>query len=215
MSMKPWRFRRALPYFLLILGAGMAVGAVASWVRPLPQPTKSVVAGPTPSAVKPKPSAVEAYTVAPDLPRYIEIPQIGVPKSRVMGLSTDTKQQIAVPNNLFDVGWYKQSGKPGEAGAMFMYGHVSGWQANGVFYNLYQLRAGDTVTVTRGDNAVFTYTVVATKRYPVSAVDMAAALAPVTRGRQGLNLMTCAGKMDEATGEFSERLVVFTSLVTE
>jgi sortase (surface protein transpeptidase) len=197
---------------LIIFGMGVAVSAVALWLCPLPHPPKSVIVGSTPSAVKPTRSAVDAYTVAADVPKYIEISRIGVPKSRVIGLGTDSKGQIATPGNLFDVGWYKDSTKPGVAGAMFMYGHVSGWQANGVFYNLYQLQPGDIITVTRGDNAIYRYKVVKTKRYPRDAVDMTTALAPVTPGQEGLNLMTCAGHFDQTTGEFSDRLVAFASI---
>jgi sortase (surface protein transpeptidase) len=206
------RFRRALPYFFIIFGIGVGACTLTSWLHPLPRPPKSATAIAAPSAAKPTRSIVDAYTVAADAPRYIEISRIGVPKSRVIGLSTDDKGQIAAPDNLFDVGWYKASAKPGAAGAMFMYGHVSGWQSNGVFYNLYQLQPGDTITVTRGNNAVYRYKVVTTKRYPMNALDMATVLAPISLGRQGLNLMTCAGKFDEATGEFNDRLVVFASI---
>jgi len=206
------RSRWLLPYFLMAAGLCVGVWVLMQWGSGQPPKPAVGLTLPTPSAEKPKPAAIESYTVAADLPRYLEIPGIKVPKSRVIGLGTDAKGQIATPNNLFDVGWYKASGKPVQAGAMFMYGHVSGWQANGLFYDLYKLKAGDMMAVTRGDNVVTHYKVVKTQRYPVTAVDMAAVLAPVVKGQQGLNLMTCAGKLDKATGEFSERLVVFATL---
>jgi LPXTG-site transpeptidase (sortase) family protein len=117
-------------------------------------------------------------------------------------------------HQIYDAGWYNASAKPGQDGAMFIYGHVSSWQANGAFYNLKKLTAGDTITITRGDNATFTYKVVSSKIYPKDDVDMNAVLAPVDASKPGLNLMTCTGTVIKGTSEFSDRLVVFMSLVS-
>lgn len=212
------RLPRILPYAVLCLGVVTGVGALALWLSPTHQPPQQVtsVAAPAPSADKPAQPVIDGHTVAADRPRYLEIPSIGVPKSRVMGLGIDaTTHQIAIPNNLHDVGWYDASAKPGHAGAMFAYGHVSGWKSKGIFYNLHRLWPGDTITMTRGDGTVYSYKVVALKRYTMRDIDMQTILKPISGSRQGLNLMTCAGQMDPTTGEFSERLVVFTTPVSE
>jgi hypothetical protein len=39
-------------------------------------------------------------------------------------------------------------------------------------------------------------------------------LSPINPNKPGLNLMTCTGHVMKGTSEFSERLVVFTSLVS-
>lgn len=120
--------------------------------------------------------------------------------------------EMATPNNIYDTGWYTASSKPGQAGAMFIYGHVSSWQANGVFYNLKKLKPNDRIIISRGDDARYIYKVVSSTVYPYNHVDMQAVLSPVTAGLPGLNLMTCTGPLIGGTGEFSQRLVVFTSL---
>jgi LPXTG-site transpeptidase (sortase) family protein len=122
--------------------------------------------------------------------------------------------QIAVPDNIYDTGWYDGSSKPGQPGAMFIYGHVSSWTADGVFYNLKKLKTGDQIIVTRGDNTTFTYQVSLTKIYPYNNVDMNTVLAPVNPAKPGLNLMSCTGQVIKGTSEFNERLVVFTSLIS-
>lgn len=53
---------------------------------------------------------------------------------------------------------------------------------------------------------------VATKIYPYNHVDMAAALSTYNGIAQGMNLMTCTGRVIPHTSEFNERLVVFTQL---
>ncbi|MEI9913455.1 MAG: class F sortase [Candidatus Saccharibacteria bacterium] len=60
----------------------------------------------------------------------------------------------------------------GQAGAMFIYGHVSSWTADGIFFNLKKLVQGDKIVITRGDNKTYTYQVVSTKIYPYNNVDM-------------------------------------------
>lgn len=172
------------------------------------KPPVGVAAAAVPSSIRPTQKEVDNYTVGPGLPKYISIPSIKVQKTRVRGLGLKAEQIIS-PSNVYDTGWYTGSSRPGQKGAMFIFGHVSSWSANGIFHNLKKLRPGDQVKVTRGDDRVFTYQVVSTKIYPADKVDMAAVLSPVD-AKQGLNLMTCTGSVMKDTNEFSERLVVFT-----
>jgi len=173
----------------------------------------SVSATPAPSSVKPSTSAIVNYSVAPTLPKYITIPAIGIDNTRVIQLGLMSNGQIATPDNIYDTGWYKNSAKPGQPGAMFIYGHVSSWTADGVFYNLKKLTPGDDITITRGDNTTFTYQVIKSKVYAYNNVDMHAVLSPINPNKPGLNLMTCTGEVIKGTSEFNEREVVFTSLV--
>jgi len=63
--------------------------------------------------------------------------------------------------------------------------------------------------VVRGDGTVLNYRVVKTQLYPADNVDMQAAITPVTAGKSGLNLITCAGQVKKGTSEFSKRVIVF------
>ncbi|HSX36820.1 MAG TPA: sortase [Patescibacteria group bacterium] len=208
-----------ISFGLVIIGAGV----IDYLSQPVAPPVVKAVAHAAakavhvqgaPSAVKPSATAVANYTVAPDLPKYVSIPSIGVATARVIQLGLSGNGQIATPDNIYDTGWYNGSAKPGKQGAMFIYGHVSSWQANGVFYNLKKLRPGDYVTITRGDNTTYTYQVVTSKTYPYNNVDMDEVLSPIDASTPGLNLMTCTGQVMAGTSEFSERLVVFTKLVS-
>ena len=165
-----------------------------------------------PSSHKPTKDELDNYKVAADSPRFVYIPSIKVPQTRIIHLGLDKTGQIAVPDNVNDTGWYTGSSKPGQPGAMFIFGHISSWQAKGVFYDLDKLKPNDTVTVERGDGKKYTYKVIRTKIYPAAKVNMNEVLAPADSNKTGLNLMTCTGKVIKGTSEFSERLVVFTSL---
>lgn len=161
-----------------------------------------------PSENKPSSNGLASYRVAPDLPRILTIAKLNV-KARVVKVGLKADNSIQAPYNIYDAGWYEGSAKPGAPGAMFIDGHVHGPTAPGIFVNLKNLKAGDQVEIERGDGTKITYKVVKSQTYDVSNVDMAAALSPVTPGKPGLNLMTCAGKYDRNTKEYSQRLVVF------
>jgi LPXTG-site transpeptidase (sortase) family protein len=201
----------------VLISVGLMGLAIGGWLysRHPEQPTRPIAVdvAQAPSATKPSPKAVDSYNVADDVPKYIEIPAINVPKTRIIQLGLLRNNQIATPHNIYDAGWYNQSAKPGHPGAMFVYGHVSSWQANGVFHDLKKLKAGDKIVITRGDDRQLTYKVVMTKAYAHDNVNMEQVLSPTDPHAAGLNLMTCAGQIIQNTSEFSERLVVFTTLV--
>jgi sortase (surface protein transpeptidase) len=74
------------------------------------------------------------------------------------------------------------------------------------------LEAGDTITVTMGDDKTHTYTVIAKKAIPKDAVDMTEALTPIQLDKPGLNLMTCYGTFDSKEKTYDQRLLVYASL---
>jgi LPXTG-site transpeptidase (sortase) family protein len=207
-----------IAYGLIFLGVvGLIISVILYSNQPKPPPiangVTSVHVAPAPSSVKPSSAAIATYTVAPTLPKYISIPTIGVTNVRIIQLGLASSGQIATPDNIYDTGWYDGSAKPGQPGAMFIYGHVSSWTADGVFYDLKKLKPGDIITVTRGDNQTYTYQVEATKIYGYNSVDMNTVLSTINSTLPGLNLMTCTGQVIKGTSEFNQRLVVFSSLV--
>jgi sortase A len=205
---------------ILLIAIGVIMAIIATLIliynhNKIPKaPPGALTSKSAPSSVKPAPKVVATYSVPPTNPKYITIPAIGVTNTPILRLGLTSGGAIAVPDNIYETGWYDGSSLPGQPGAMFIYGHVSSWTSNGVFYNLKKLKDGDTVTITRGDNKTFTYQVVSTKVYPYNNVPMNTVLAPAQSGTPGLNLMTCTGQVIRGTSEFNERLVVFTNLVS-
>jgi LPXTG-site transpeptidase (sortase) family protein len=166
-----------------------------------------------PSSAKPTAQEINSYSVPPDDPKYIAIQSIGVNKTMILKLGLTAGGAVAVPGSIYETGWYDGSAKPGQNGAVFIYGHVSNWTARGVFYNLKKLKPGDKIVVTRGDNKTFAYQVVVTKIYHYDSVNMKQVLLPIDSRKPGLSLMTCTGQINKGTSEFNERLVVYASLM--
>jgi sortase (surface protein transpeptidase) len=217
------RKRLATYMSIALISAGVACGVLAFRLQdpPPPPPLTKLKAPNLTEASKLPPSApskqaVNNYVVAPTLPKYISIPAINLPNTEVISLGLDKTGAINVPSSSYVTGWYDGSSKPGQQGAMFIYGHVAGYYTGGIFYNLKELQAGNTITITRGDNKTYTYQVVTRKIYPYQSVDMQAVLSPIVKGVPGLNLMTCTGVIVKGSNPitFNERLVVFTKLVS-
>ena len=121
---------RLVALFLIMLGAsGIVYGSVSYQEQPRP-PKQTIEVNVTldPSSNKPTTKAIASYTVAPDLPKYISIPSISVTNARVIRLGYLANGQITTPDNIYDTGWYENSSKPGQKGAMFIFGHVSSWR---------------------------------------------------------------------------------------
>ncbi|MGZ6004600.1 MAG: class F sortase [Candidatus Saccharimonadales bacterium] len=161
-----------------------------------------------PSENKPSNEDLNNYSVAPDMPRLLEITKIKL-KSRVRPVGVKADNSLMAPDNIFDVGWYNGSAKPGQAGAAVIDGHVHGPTKPGVFIDLNQLDSGDKIQIERGDHKIIHYIVVKTKVYDISSIDMAAVMSSIAPGQNGLNLITCTGSIDSRTDSYTQRLVVF------
>lgn len=165
-----------------------------------------------PATIKPATDAVADYEVAPGMPRYLNIPKLGI-HARIMEVGLGSDGSIGTPSNVFDTAWYSGSSKPGQAGAALIDGHVSSWTTRGVFYNLAKLSPGDNIYIQMGDGRQFSYKVIKTANYNFDQVDMNAVLSPVTPGNPGLNLITCSGQVISGTNEFNQRTVVFATQI--
>lgn len=164
------------------------------------------------STIKPTPKTVAAYAVAPNYPKILKIPSIGV-DSIVGQTGILSNGALGTPSNVYYTDWYTGSAEPGQPGATLIDGHVSSWTAHGVFYNLHLLKPGDSIQIIKGDNSVVNYQVVKTQTYSSNNVDMQAAITPIDSSTSGLNLITCTGDVIKGTSQFNERVIVFASEV--
>lgn len=163
------------------------VSTVSSPVSPAPTPPVS-----SPKVVKQVP--------APAYDR-VSIPSIGL-SSQIVTVGLTSNDNIDVDSSR--VGWWNGSSRPGTAGSMFLDGHNPG-----VFRNLQNITIGAPITVTLANGSNYTYTVVYREVVELAGIDMAKALAPYNNASQGLNMMTCMGTYNKATGTTDKRLVVY------
>lgn len=160
--------------------------------------------------VAPSETEVAEYRVAVDRPRYLSIEKLGIVNARVLPMGVNDKGELSTPNNIFDVGWYYNSGKPGNGGTLLIDGHNGGPHVQGVFKALPVLSEGDIVVVERGDGAIFKYSVVENISVPLSESNdyMATAIKTPTTGRESLTLISCAGEWSDQQRTYMSRQFV-------
>ena len=166
---------------------------------------------------EPTDDEIKEYTVAPDRPRYLTVEKLRIKNARILPMGVNTSGELDTPRNIFDVGWYEASGKPGQGGTLIIDGHNGGPHVHGVFKNLPDLAMGDIIKVERGDGAIFNYKVVENKTVPLEDSDayMSAAARSPEPGTESVTLITCTGEWSQSQGTYLSRQFTRAILVDE
>jgi sortase (surface protein transpeptidase) len=207
---KPWRRRRLLIATIsvaLIVGAAVGARLSESRAERVPTAVKASAVGRTARS-----SLVAATRPARrqmPIPVRISIPAIGV-NARIVRLGLNPDHTIQVPKNFAEAGWFQPGPEPGERGAAVIVGHLDSWLGPGVFYRLHELPVGAVINVKVQDGRTVRFIARSMIRVPKSRF-------PTTRvyvhtGPPALRLVTCAGKLNWATGHHRDNYVVFATL---
>lgn len=192
----------------LIISLSVGIGALAAlivwqkgvWYRSSPSPTSAPYQArtdsPTPNSLTP--------------PASLSIPRLGI-QSTVEQVGLDSQKRMDVPKNDTDVAWYNLGFKPGEKGNAVIDGHfdtVTG--APAVFYYLSNLEKGDSVVVTDAKGTPYTFEVVDKRYFDFDKLPLEQIFG--SSNAANLNLITCEGVWNPTTHNYSQRLVVYTTL---
>ncbi len=164
---------------------------------------------------KPDENAVKEYTVAADRPRYLSIEKLNITNARVLAMGVNTSGELDTPRNIFDVGWYDGSGKPGQGGTMVIDGHNGGPHVYGVFKDLPNLAIGEIITIERGDGVKYNYRVVENEQISLDESNkyMAIAMKSPENGKESVTLITCSGDWSDERKTYLSRQFVRAVLV--
>jgi hypothetical protein len=160
------------------------------------------------AALKPTPSPTN--TGGPLPPGRLTVRSIGV-NAQVLPVGVD-KGAIAVTNESYDVGWYKLGPAPGDPGNAVIDGHLDWYDTSrAVFFNLKHIQIGDDIEVQRLDGV--------SHHFKVTSVQSVAYNATVPglfdiSGPSRLSLITCGGAWDFKKGEYLQRVIVDSTLVS-
>jgi len=220
-SAEPYR-RRYVGWWLvsaaLLVSAAVCLGVgVSSGHHPLAAP---VTHRPPPKAARSAETAkatpadaakgLALPVVARSVPVSLSIPAIDLSVSlSVLGLNpTGTVQ---VPTDYEQPGWYHLGPSPGQLGSAVILGHVDTYLGPTVFFRLRTLVAGDKITVTLADGVVADFEVDSVAMY--LKTQFPAEQVYGSRGVSALQLVTCGGTFDTATGHYLSNVVVYSTLV--
>lgn len=156
-----------------------------------------------PASSNTRASSPPTTTSVTPTPAYdtVSIPSIGF-SSRFVSVGVTATNAVDVHPSL--VGWWNGSARPGSDGAAFLDGHNPG-----VFSNLPAIKVGASITINYANDTSYTYKVVHREVILLVDVDMTKVLKPYNGAAQGLNLMTCMGAYNPATGTTDQRLIVY------
>ncbi len=163
------------------------------------------------------PAALRAQ-IFPDqqisLPAYpvgLAIPSLKV-DAAVESVGRTAEGGMGIPSKAQDAAWYRLGATPGQEGAAVIAGHLDTERGKpAVFWDLGKLKPGDRVAVTDSDGITHTFAVDRVQGYAYAD----APLAEIFGFQPGvhLNLITCAGTWNDTEDNYSQRLVVYTTLV--
>lgn len=213
-----------LAALLVLVGTvGLVVGLTSQ--RHAPQPPASAghsaaahapaASSSTPSATPSAGTQLAAGAVTPlpsSQPTHLDVPAIGV-SSDLLQLGQNPDGTVEVPPLGKDskAGWYRNSPTPGELGPAVLLGHVdSAEHGSGVFFKLGALKPGDTVSVTRADQATATFTVTRVASFPKDHFPTLDVYGNTDDAE--LRLITCGGPFDSAARNYLNNIVVYAAL---
>lgn len=159
--------------------------------------------------------SAQKVTAFPTIPRSrpvrLTIPAIGV-STYVGTLGLQVDHQVMVPTSTHVVDWFIDGPTPGQIGSSVILGHVDSYVGPGTFFNLKLLKAGNTITLVLADATVTHFVV--TKVVQYAKTTFPDQLVYGSHGARSLQLVTCGGTFDHATGSYESNVVVFTHLVS-
>lgn len=175
-----------------------------------PAPTPEPAATSSGGAVAPRPAAPSApRPPAPTVVR-VRIPALAV-DAPILQMGVDAAGVMEIPQSPSTVAWYGFTALPGTSGNAVMAGHVTWGGARAVFYQLQNLRPGDSIEVQTGDGGL-RYAVQRTYLVRPEEADIANIIGP-RDGPQTLTLITCGGTFDSGAREYDHRVIVFATRI--
>jgi len=143
--------------------------------------------------------APDAEAVTGPAPVAVEIPAIGI-VSKVIPVGVDADQQVVIPEDISQVGWYRFGATPGTGvGSSVIVGHRDGRNYGiGAFYNLGRLGIGDPISVTNEAGTKVTYLVTGVESITKAKLPFRELFRET--GEETLTLISCIGFYEPGVG---------------
>ena len=213
----------ALLVALLLVGAACG-GSSDDDSAPAPSPTansvgQEVAAEPTATATATQPPATTPTRTPTEVPSPTATPRpfdgavlaLRLPSLDVeagiedIGLLEGTNQ-LDVPHDPNNVGWYDIYDKPGFGKNAVFSAHVDYWpNIRGPFYELTEMEHGDEIVVVMEDGREYVYEVFFRERYNVNTIPMGDLIWPPDRpeDEEWITLITCGGEFQAYSADGS------------
>lgn len=145
-------------------------------------------------------------------PARIEIPSIGV-DTAIEPTGILDNGEMGVPEDVDQVGWFEPGYKTGSKGHSVLAGHVDSLTGPAVFYELENVKIGETVTITDADGRKMVFEIQKKVSYETDEAPIEEIFGP--SDDRMINLITCTGDYNRSIGSHEERLVVTAELISD
>ncbi len=149
----------------------------------------------------------KSYKVDSDELRYFSARTVDI-NARVFPIDQNNGKFVG-PQNVYDVGWYRASAKPGNESTTLMVGTIAANNNLGVFRRIGSLKPGDVFLVTMGDGKTHEYRIVTTKYYPNDRINAQELLTPIQPGKESLNVLALTDRYDIRMQQYEASYAVF------
>lgn len=166
--------------------------------------------------------AIKIQSVAPNVtvsptptPRMSRPVQFSIQKINVDApvdpVGVDGTGKMLLPEAIDRVGWYERGAHPGEIGNAVIAGHLdSATGQSGIFFNLWMLQPGDEMEILTENGQILTFVVKDNKTYEFDKVPLDEVFGQTDKKK--LNLITCTGRWNFTTQNYSHRMIVSAEL---
>ena len=164
----------------------------------------------TPSTTPPPTLTPTPTPIPVGLPIKIEIPKLGL-IAEITPIGITPKQNLDVPKDASQVGWFEEGVRPGQVGAALLTGHYdtpSGRPA--IFYRLKVLGPGDEIVILTNWEERFVFIIEELVSEPYKAFPKELLYGKLAT--RELRLITCDGVWNLKERSYSKRLVVLAKL---
>lgn len=216
---KATRKRRLSPMYVFVLSAslfvlGIGAAGYAIWVVKHPSGTvagasteKSEVTKSSPFESPPTVDDYKNHTTQADLPRYVRIPGLRI-NARAKQVGYEPTKGLETPINIYDIGWYGQSGRPNDTKAMVFSVRTRGKSADSPYIGLDKLKPGNFIEVEQGDGNKLFYKVISSSPVEPGKFNMVVASSSADSKKQGLNIVSYSPTSPDSTN-YEPTLIVY------
>ncbi len=140
-------------------------------------------------------------------PVSVAAPSVGI-RAAVYPVGVDAAGEVAIPERVDTVGWYRFGARPGSAqGSTVLVGHVdSAVQGAGAFFRLQEIKRGARIALTLPSGRTAAYHVVAREAFRKGSVPLDALFS--LTGAPRLTMITCGGSFDPRARSYRDNVVV-------
>jgi sortase (surface protein transpeptidase) len=197
---------------IVLLGIGVGYGFMDAHAVPKETKVLSTQTRTRKAAIEKNPILISpTVTQQPGIPKRIEITKIDL-TTVIESVSMDSSGRMDVPKYADNTAWFNPGFRPGANGNAVIDGHYD--KASGApaaFWGIGKLEKGDVVIVTDDAGVKWSFAVDRIAKYPHDRFPLQEVFA--SSKIPHLNLVTCHGQWNKETKNYSERLVVYTTLI--